>query len=642
MWGLFNETILIPFCFLLTLSISVRADPQTKLLNLGCSNYNATNPSLFITNLNATISDLLSHISASDGGGALFATAGNARSVTPVYALAFCRGYLSRGDCLGCLTSAAARLRACGSGTGGRVIYDGCNLRYESAPFFEQGTLPGNAPVCVNGTASAGGFTSVAEGLLQDMSSATPNIAGYFVDEVRGGVYAVAQCAPTVSKLVCSDCLQVAFNNIKGCLPSWEGRAIDAGCFMRYSGEAFFSANNTVDLSAYLSSGHKRKKNTSIIIGVAVVCALVFLTLLLVLVWVRRRKRPQESWRADILGATELRGPMNFHYRDLKSATNNFSKECKLGEGGFGQVYKGTLKNGKIIAVKKLAMTQSKNVKSSFLSEVKLISNVHHQNLLRLLGCSTKSDELLLVYEYMANGSLDKFLYGEMSGMLNWKQRFDIVVGMARGLAYLHHEFHVCIIHRDIKSSNVLLDDNFRPKIADFGLARLMPGDQSHLSTYFAGTLGYIAPEYVIHGDLTEKVDAYSFGIVVLEIISGQRSCDSKLEHVPQHLLELAWKLYEHDNLPNLIDKSLDPNEYDLEEVVRVITIALLCTQTVSLRPTMSEVVVLLLSQHSLHLSLSRPAFIESPGKVRDAVISYTGSSSADPTTILMPKFSAR
>ncbi|KAG0459082.1 hypothetical protein HPP92_022210 [Vanilla planifolia] len=303
--------------------------------------------------------------------------------------------------------------------------------------------------------------------------------------------------------------------------------------------------------------------------------------------------------------------------RDLKFATKNFSKENKLGEGGFGEVFKGTLKNGKIIAVKKLVMTQTKSARASFLSEVKLISNVHHQNLLRLLGCSSKRSELLLVYEYMSNGSLDKFLFGEMHGMLNWKQRFDIVVGMARGLAYLHHEFHVCIIHRDIKSNNVLLDDNFKPKIADFGLARLLPGDQSHLSTYFAGTLGYIAPEYVIHGDLTEKVDTYSFGVVVLEIISGQRSSGGSVhEALPQHLLEWAWQLNEEDRLLKLIDKSLNPDEYDLEEVERVITIALLCTQVVSLRPTMSEVLVMLLSRGRLNVQLSRPTFIESPSRV--------------------------
>lgn len=255
MRGRFSESFLIPFCLLLASSIPAISDPQTNLLNLGCSAYNATNPSLFIANLNATISDILSQISAAAGGGALSATAETARSSAPVYALAFCRGYLSRSDCLNCLSSAAARLRACGSGTGGRVIYDGCSARYESAPFFDQGTLPGNAPVCVNGTASAGGFAAAAEGLLRDLSSAAPNVEGYFVDDVEEGVYGAAQCAPTLSKQVCADCLEVAYENVKGCLPSSEGRAIDAGCFMRYSDDAFFSANSTVNLAPYLSSG---------------------------------------------------------------------------------------------------------------------------------------------------------------------------------------------------------------------------------------------------------------------------------------------------------------------------------------------------------------------------------------------------
>ncbi|KAG0457363.1 hypothetical protein HPP92_022520 [Vanilla planifolia] len=413
---------------------------------------------------------------------------------------------------------------------------------------------------------------------------------------------------------------------------------------MRYSSKAFFPSNGTVDLAAFASSAGGRRKKWAAVVGGVVggVCLLMFLVIA-VFFWFRRQRRPAESLTGDILGATELRGPLNFHYRDLKFATKNFSKENKLGEGGFGEVFKGTLKNGKIIAVKKLVMTQTKSARASFLSEVKLISNVHHQNLLRLLGCSSKRSELLLVYEYMSNGSLDKFLFGEMHGMLNWKQRFDIVVGMARGLAYLHHEFHVCIIHRDIKSNNVLLDDNFKPKIADFGLARLLPGDQSHLSTYFAGTLGYIAPEYVIHGDLTEKVDTYSFGVVVLEIISGQRSSGGSVhEALPQHLLEWAWQLNEEDRLLKLIDKSLNPDEYDLEEVERVITIALLCTQVVSLRPTMSEVLVMLLSRGRLNVQLSRPTFIESPSRGRSDLTDSTGSSSAAPTSILMPKFSAR
>ncbi|PWZ20746.1 putative LRR receptor-like serine/threonine-protein kinase [Zea mays] len=358
----------------------------------------------------------------------------------------------------------------------------------------------------------------------------------------------------------------------------------------------------------------------------------------------------------DILGATELQGPTSFHYNDLKAATNNFSEESKLGEGGFGDVYKGSLKNGKTVAVKRLIVMEANRAKVDFESEVRLISNVHHRNLVRLLGCSQKGSEFILVYEYMANGSLDKFLFGDRRGTLNWRQRFNIIVGMARGLAYLHQEFHVCIIHRDIKSSNVLLDDDFQPKIADFGLARLLPDDHSHLSTKFAGTLGYTAPEYAIHGQLSEKVDTYSFGVVVLEILSGRKSNDTRLEPETQYLLEwvsfidhcseislfLAWKLYESDNLMALLDESLDPEEYRPDEVKRIMEIALLCTQSaVAARPMMSEVVVLLLTRDDPEVQPTRPTFIDATSRVRGET-SSSSSSSASKATISVSQFSAR
>uniref|UniRef100_A0A453DRU2 Protein kinase domain-containing protein n=1 Tax=Aegilops tauschii subsp. strangulata TaxID=200361 RepID=A0A453DRU2_AEGTS len=233
-------------------------------------------------------------------------------------------------------------------------------------------------------------------------------------------------------------------------------------------------------------------------------------------------------------------------------------------------------------------------------------------------------------------------IIGERRGTLNWKQRFNIIVGMARGLAYLHQEFHVCIIHRDIKSSNVLLDDDFQPKIADFGLARLLPDDHSHLSTRFAGTLGYTAPEYAIHGQLSEKVDTYSFGIVILEIISGRKINDTRVEAETQYLLESAWKLYENENVIKLVDGSLDHEEYMPEEVKRIIEIALLCTQSVvASRPTMSEVVVLLLSRNSPEIMPTRPTFIDSISRVRGET-STSSSSSASKATVSISHLSAR
>jgi serine/threonine protein kinase len=409
---------------------------------------------------------------------------------------------------------------------------------------------------------------------------------------------------------------------------------------MRYSDRPFFPANATVDLAVYLHSGKSRRKG-AIIGGIVGGVAFLFLVGLLTFILIRRSRRIKPR-RGDILGATELQGPTSFYYHDLKAATHSFSEKSKLGEGGFGDVYKGLLKNGKTVAVKRLIVMETSRAKADFESEVKLISNVHHRNLVRLLGCSRKGSEFLLVYEYMANGSLDKFLFGERRGTLNWKQRFNIIVGMARGLAYLHQEFHVCIIHRGIKSSNVLLDDEFQPKIADFGLARLLPDDHSHLSTKFAGTLGYTAPEYAIHGQLSEKVDTYSFGVVVLEILSGRKSNDTRLEPETQYLLERAWKLYESDNLMGLVDQSLDPEEYKPEEVKRIMEIALLCTQsTVAARPMMSEVVVLLLTKNDPELQPTRPTFIDATSRVRGET-SSSGSSSASKATMSISQFSAR
>ncbi|GMP25644.1 hypothetical protein CsSME_00002406 [Camellia sinensis var. sinensis] len=611
---------------------SAMPDPEINLLNKGCSQYNATNLSDFFSNLNATFSGLRNQISSQNKK---FATAQQARTSDPVYAMVQCRDYLSVADCVSCFDAAVSQIRNCSAANGARVIYDGCFLRYESSSFYDQGTLPGNVGVCGNRTVSqATAFDTAVQGLLTDLKIATPKINGFFAatkSEVVGGsttVYAVSQCAETISESTCQDCLTVAYANIQSCPPNADGRAVDAGCFLRYSDTAFFADNQTTNINPFLGGGGSSKKNA--IIGGVVGGGGGLLLVVAIILWYQLSRKSKLVPRGNILGASELQGPVIYSYKDLKSATKKFSEENKLGEGGFSDVYKGTLKNGNIIAVKKLALSSSR-AKADFESEVKLISNVHHRNLIRLLGCSNKGPELLLVYEYMANGSLDRFLYGERRGALNWKQRFEIIFGTARGLAYLHDQFHVCIIHRDIKSSNILLDDDFQPKIADFGLARLLPEDQSHLSTRFAGTLGYTAPEYAIHGQLSEKVDTYSFGVVVLEIISGRKCNEMKVEST-EFLLEQAWKLYEDDMHLKLVDDSM--NEYREEEVKKVIEIALMCTQSpVSVRPTMSEVVVLLVSERSIELTRpTRPTLIDKDKKIRGETTAATGSSTSDAT----------
>ncbi|GMP25639.1 hypothetical protein CsSME_00002403 [Camellia sinensis var. sinensis] len=629
-WWLMAVMVVVAFT-----SESAVSDSEINLLNKGCSQYNATNLSNFFSNLNATFSDLMSQISSQNKK---FATAQKARTSDPVYAMVQCRDYLSVADCVSCFDAAVSQIRNCSAANGARVIYDGCFLRYESNGFYDQGTHPGNVGVCGNRTVSqATAFDTAVQGLLTNLKIATPKINGFFAatkSEVVSGsttVYAVSQCAETISELSCQDCLTVASANIQSCPPNAEGRAVDAGCFLRYSDTAFFADNQTTNISPFLGGGGGSSKKNAIIGGV-VGGGGGFLLIVAMILRHRLSRKSKLAPRGNILGASELQGPVIYSHKDLKSATKNFSEETKLGEGGFGDVYKGTLENGNLIAVKKLAISSSR-AKAGFESEVKIISNVHHRNLIRLLGCSNRGPDLLLVYEYMANGSLDRFLYGEKRGALNWKQRFDIIFGIARGLAYLHEQFHVCIIHRDIKSSNILLDDDFLPKIADFGLVRLLPEDQSHLSTGFAGTLGYTAPEYAIHGQLSEKVDTYSFGIVVLEIVSGRR-CNEMTAKSTEFLLEQAWKLYEDGMHLKLVDETLDTNEYRAEKVKKVIEIALMCTQSpVSTRPTMSEVVVLLVSDRSMEVTRpTQPTLFDKDKKVRSDTTTTTSSSTSNAT----------
>ncbi|KAK2440475.1 cysteine-rich receptor protein kinase [Trifolium repens] len=556
-------------------SFLTQADPQTRLINKGCSTYNATNLSNFYQNLNTTLLDLKTQIGNENKH---FATAQSAKGANPVYALFQCRNYLSNSDCSSCFAVAAAQIRNCSAGSNGaRVIYDGCFLRYESNGFFDQTTLPGNSVLCGTQTANgATAFDAAAQQVLLDLQTATPKIPGFFAatkTPIAGNaIYAIAQCAETVTESGCLDCLTVGFTNIQGCFPNTDGEAFDAGCFMRYSEKSFFADNQTIDITPFLKQ--ESSSNKGAIIGGVVGGVAIVLILLALFVWLRLKKKPKRHPRGDILGATELKGPVTYRYNDLKSATKNFSDENKLGEGGFGDVYKGTLKNGNVVAVKKMI----------------------------------KGQERILVYEYMANNSLDKFLFGEKKGSLNW-------------------------IQRDIKASNILLDDDLQPKIADFGLARLLPEDQSHVSTRFAGTLGYTAPEYAIHGQLSVKADAYSFGVVVLEIISGQKSSELREDADGEFLLQRAWKLYEVDRHLDLVDKTLNPSDYDAEEVKKVIAIALLCTQaTAATRPTMSEIVVLLKSKNFVeHMRPTMPVFVNS--NLRPQSRTDTSTSTASSTS---------
>ncbi|XP_061974953.1 cysteine-rich receptor-like protein kinase 43 [Populus nigra] len=284
-----------------------------------------------------------------------------------------------------------------------------------------------------------------------------------------------------------------------------------------------------------------------------------------------------------------------FSFETLVFATKDFHPTHKLGEGGFGPVYKGKLDDGREIAVKKLSHSSNQG-KKEFTNEAKLLSRVQHRNVVNLLGYCAHGVEKLLVYEYVANESLDKLLFkSDKRQLLDWNRRYDILIGIARGLLYLHEDSHNCIIHRDIKASNILLDDKWVPKIADFGMARLFPEDQTHVNTRVAGTNGYMAPEYVMHGHLSVKADVFSFGVLVLELISGQRNSTFSQQHADaQNLLDWAYKLHKKNRSLEIMDPVL-ASSAAAEQVKSCVHLGLLCTQgDPQLRPDMRRIVVLL------------------------------------------------
>ncbi|PIA33931.1 hypothetical protein AQUCO_03900054v1 [Aquilegia coerulea] len=284
--------------------------------------------------------------------------------------------------------------------------------------------------------------------------------------------------------------------------------------------------------------------------------------------------------------------PRNFSFNDLKLATANFSK--KLGRGGFGSVFEGNLGNVTKIAVKQL--DQANQGTNEFLAEVKTIGSLHHVNLVRLIGFCAEDSHRLLVYEYMCNGSLDKWIFHRnQESPLDWPTRRKIILHIAQGLSYLHRECRRTIIHLDIKPQNILLDANFNARVADFGLARFIETDQSHVSTVLKGTPGYWAPEWWLKKKITEKADVYSFGVVVLEIMCGRKNVDHSLTEEEDSLLYLVKTKAEEGQLFDVVDKQSDDVLQHKDEAVRIIKTAISCLQIDSAdRPSMSTVVYIL------------------------------------------------
>ncbi|WCJ34542.1 Protein kinase superfamily protein [Euphorbia peplus] len=311
-----------------------------------------------------------------------------------------------------------------------------------------------------------------------------------------------------------------------------------------------------------------------------------------------------------------------FSSQELEIATHSFSSSNKVGEGAFGCVYKGQTADGSFVAVKKLSVDiKSMRSERVFISELVVLSSISHENLAKLRGCCVDGANRFLVYEYMENNSLAQTLLGQAERRVhfNWETRRDISIGVAKGLAYLHDKVKPHILHRDIKTSNILLDQDFIPKLGDFGLSRILRAGNSRISTRVTGKLGYLAPEYTIGGRFTQKSDVYSFGVVLLEIISGRLAINLDLQHGEQYLLQKAWEAYKNDEILQVVDPTLFMT-FPQEEAIRFLMVSLLCVQeTAKLRPNMSTVVKMLSNESEMKdvIKISEPGLVSNLMDIR-------------------------
>ncbi|XP_059447008.1 cysteine-rich receptor-like protein kinase 2 [Corylus avellana] len=587
-------------------------DPRTQTVQVACGHQLEHNATIFVPNFVATMENISEQMRVSGFGVAVTGSGPDNN-----FGLAQCYGDLPLLDCVLCYAEARTVLPQCFPYNGGRIYLDGCFMRSENYSFFQEYKGPGDTAVCGNSTRKNSTFeASVREAVTQAVVAA-PNQKGYaraqvtVTGAVNESAYVLADCWRSLNASSCRQCLDNASSSIFECLPWSEGRALYTGCFMRYSDKDFLNKQ----------PGNGSSRGTTIVIVVSVVSSVVVLVVGIaigVYIWKRRhiQKKRRGSNDARKLVKTLNDSSLNFKYSTIEKATGAFNDANKLGQGGFGTVYKGVLPDGREIAVKRLFFN-NRHRAADFYNEVNMISSVEHKNLVRLLGCSCSGPESLLIYEFLHNTSLDRFIFDTNRGkVLNWEKRYEIIVGTAEGLVYLHENSKIRIIHRDIKASNILLDSRLRAKIADFGLARSFQEDKSHISTAIAGTLGYMAPEYLAHGQLTEKVDVYSFGVLVLEIVTGRQNNRSKTSEYSDSLVTITWKHFRSGTVEQLYDPNMMLHNHQdrnvTNEVCRVMHIGLLCTQEApSLRPTMSKALQMLTKKEEHLPAPTNPPFMD-------------------------------
>lgn len=557
----------------------------------------------------------------------------NSSANNMVYGTFLCRGDVSTDDCQQCVTTAGTDvLRLCPRQKVALVYYDNCLLRYSDQYFF--GTPDQNlARIILYNTQNISDpnkFRPILASMLDEVATEAANGGAAKKYATKNAtysafqkVYALAQCTPDISAASCNTCLRDAISNLPSCCDKSQGaRVVFPSCGVRYELYPFYNdtaavltqpppappqASSTPPNSSGGDSDKTRKTSPGVIVAIAVSAVVSIVLLIVAYCYLRRRasKKYEAVTEAKDISDISTAESLQYNFNTIRAATDNFSPDNIIGEGGFGEVYKGKFPTGQDVAVKRLSKHSGQGGQE-FKNEVLLVAKLQHRNLVRLLGFCLEGEEKILVYEYVPNQSLDYFLFDpEQRKILNWSMRYKIIGGIARGLLYLHEDSRLRVIHRDLKASNVLLDAEMNPKISDFGMAKLFGVDQSHGNTSrIVGTYGYMSPEYAMHGHFSAKSDVFSFGVLVLEIISGKKNSTFYQEDGAEDLINHAWKHWRNRTPLEIMDPNIDTESYSKQEVIQCIHMGLLCVQEdVEERPTIASV-VLMLNSYSVTLPI--------------------------------------
>ncbi|CAL5408502.1 unnamed protein product [Camellia sinensis] len=622
----FNISTSLLFLCILICFLSLRIKATPNYLDIYCQNTTYTPNSTYQTNLNTLFSSLSSNSNSING------FSNSTVGLNPpniVYGLFLCRGDVSTVVCQDCVTTATKEVvQRCTNSKVVTIWYDECMLRYSNQTIFSIadesiGAILSNTQNVTNITS----FTRVLGGVMDDIAIRASNggSAKKFATSQANysslqTLYGLAQCTPDLTDLDCNKCLRDSISNFPSCCDGNQGaRVLFPSCNVRYELYPFYNVTATAPPppppppppAAAASSPGKGGMSTQVLVAIVVSiggCLLVILGSCLIC---RKRKKKYDVVESDMLG-NEISAvqSLQFDLATIQVATNNFSDDNKIGEGGFGSVYKGILSNGQEIAVKRLSRNSGQGAEE-FKNEVVLVAKLQHRNLVRLLGFCLEGEEKILIYEFVPNKSLDYFLFDpQEQEKFDWSKRYKIIGGIARGMLYLHEDSRLRIIHRDLKVSNVLLDGDMNAKISDFGMARIFGVDQTQGNTNrVVGTFGYMSPEYAMHGQFSVKSDVFSFGVLVLEIISSKKNNTFYQSECAEDLLSYAWKLWREERPLELMDSTLE-GSYSRNEVIRCIHIGLLCVQEdPDARPSMATIVVML-NSYSVTLSIpQQPAF---------------------------------